>query len=278
MRRVATYAILLAWAVVVVFPFYWAVITSFKRPLDVYQRTLVLPWIQFTPTLSAWEYVFGGMASQVVNPFINSLIFSTLAALFSMVLGGVAGFGLSRYQYRLGPWRSSDDVAFFFLSQKFLPPIVISLPLLIMFKQLDLVDTIPGMVIAYTGFSIPFTVWITREFFSHIPRELEESARLDGCTLLGALVRIVLPLARPGLIAAFLFSFIFTWNDLLISLTLTFQSGGTMPVVIAGQQTVRGPEWWNLSAIAVLSLIPSLIVGAILLKFVSGGLARGSEK
>jgi multiple sugar transport system permease protein len=277
-RTVPAYGLLLIWSVITLGPLYWAVMTSFKNPIDVYQGPRFLPWVDFQPTLNAWHYVLVNLGANVLIPFRNSLIVSSASAVLATFFGAMAGYGLSRFSYRLGPWRSSNDVAFFFISQKLMPAVVILVPTLVMFKFLHLLDSLPGLIIAYTNFGLPFTIWITRDFYTHIPRELEESARVDGCSLIEAFFRVVLPLAIPGIVAAFLFAFVFTWNDLLFGLTLSFQSGGTFPAAIIAQNGYLGPQYWNLAVLTVISILPSLILGSILLRYIVSGLVVGATK
>ena len=139
------------------------------------------------------------------------------------LLGSLAGYALTRFHYRVPvlKWRNSD-IAFWIISQRMLPPVVVILPYVIMYRVLGLLDTHFGMILAYTVFNLPFAVWILRDFFAGLPLDLEESAMIDGASRLQAFRLIVLPLAAPGLIATFLFCLMFAWNDYLFALMLTF--------------------------------------------------------
>jgi len=186
----------------------------------------------------------------------------------------MAGYGLSRFQYywRLTGWRN-DGIAFWIVSNRFLPPAVFVVPFLLLFTNLRLIDTHLGLIIAYTMFALPFAVWIMRDFFNSLPIELEESARVDGASRIQAFVYIVLPLSTPGLVAVSIFSFIFAWNEFLYALMLTNFNAITLPVLIAGQNTNRGIEWWYISALTLVSVIPVMLIALFLERFITKGLS-----
>src|SRR5262249_38089249 len=174
-------------------------------------------------------------------------------------------------------WKN-HDIAIWFLSQRAVPPVVVLIPFLILYQFIGLIDTHLGLILAYTVFNLPLSVWILRDFFAGIPRELEDSAFIDGCSRFGAFVRIVLPLSVNGLVATYLVSLIFTWNEYLFALILTDQNAMTMPVLIAGQNTSRGIEWWTLSALVLLEMVPVIIGTVLLERFISRGLLAGATK
>jgi multiple sugar transport system permease protein len=160
-----------------------------------------------------------------------------------------------------------------------LPAVVVILPYMIMYRILGLIDTRPGMILAYTVFNLPFAVWILRDFFAGLPVDLEESALIDGASRIQAFQKIVLPLAAPGLIAAFLFCLVFTWNDYLFALMLTFSRAATLPMFIAGEGTQSyGPQWWYLSALSLLSIAPMILITAAVERYITRGLVLGAIK
>src|SRR5919201_3005142 len=277
LRHGLTYAIFALWSFVIFFPLYWVAITAFKYPIAVNARTTYLPWIDFDPTLDAWRYLLFDIRDQVVKPFVNSIIIANAAATISLFVGGAAGYGLTRFQYRFLVWRN-NDIALWFLSQRVVPPVVVLVPFLIMYRVIGLIDTHVGLIVAYTVFNLPLSVWITRDFFAGIPRELEESAMIDGCSQFGAFLRIALPLVANGLVAAYLVSLIFTWNEYLFALILTANQAMTMPILIAGQNTSRGIEWWTLSALVLIEMVPVIIGTVLLQRFISRGLIAGALK
>jgi len=151
-------------------------------------------------------------------------------------------------------------------------------PFLIAYSNLNLIDTHLGLIIAYTMFNIPFAVWIMRDFFNGLPVDLEESARVDGANRWTAFMRIVLPLSAPGLVSVAIFSFVFSWNEYLYALMLTNFEAITMPIFIAGQNTQRGVEWWYISALALTAIVPVVLIGLLLQRFITRGLVAGALK
>jgi multiple sugar transport system permease protein len=274
--KVASYTFLISWSVVVLAPLYWMVTTSFKKPTDVFNVSFV-PWVDFQPTLDAWRFIFVEAPDQVFKPYLNSVIVSVVSSVLTLVIGAMAGYALARFRFRWGRL-SNKDVAFWFISQRMLPPVVLVFPFLIVFKTFNLLDTLPGLILAYTAFNLPFAVWITRDFFMQLPEELEASAMVDGYTRWQAFRKVVLPLSTPGLLAAFLFILIFAWNEYLFALMLTFQKATTLPIFILAQNAQRGPEWWTMSALAVLAVIPVAIAGIVLERYLHRGVLLGSVK
>lgn len=269
---------LVAWAVLVGFPLYWILITSFKTAGAIAGDPTYLPWVDFTPVLSAWHWMFFSEArSDVLRAFLNSFVAAGGSAVASTCLGALAAYGLSRFTYRAGPWRN-DDIAFWFVSQRMLPPVAIVLAYLLMFRELRLLDTQLGLVLAYTGFSLPFTIWILRNSFDRIPIDLEESARVEGCGRWQAFRHIALPLAVPGMVAAGLFTFIFAWNEYLFGLMLTFQEATTVPPLLAARITSFGAQWDRLSALTLVNLVPAVIVGLFLERYLARGIFTGGDK
>lgn len=271
-------AALAAWALIVGFPLYWIVITSFKTAGSIAGDPTYLPWVDFQPVLGAWEWIFLSDArSDVLRAFLNSFVAAGGSALAATLLGALAAYGLTRFTYRAGPWRN-EDIAFWFVSQRMLPPVAIVLAYLLMFRELRLLDTQLGLVLAYTGFSLPFAVWILRNAFARIPIELEESARVEGCGRWQAFRYIAIPLAMPGLVASALFTFIFAWNEYLFGLMLTFQEATTVPPLLAARITSFGAQWDRLSALTLVNLVPAVIVGLVLERYLARGLFSGGDK
>lgn len=276
-----THFLLALWALVCLFPIYWVLITSFKLPIAVFQGPKYFPWIDFKPTLDAWNFLLTGSTSAAVyRSWANSAILATSSAAIAVIIGAMAGYALTRFRFywRGLKWKNSD-IAFFIISQRMLPAVVVILPYLIMFHFLKLIDTHLGMILAYTVFNLPFAVWILRDFFAGLPVDLEESALIDGANRFQAFRSIVLPLAAPGLIATFLFCLVFTWNDYLFALMLTFSKASTLPMFIAGEGTQSyGPQWWYLSALSLLSIAPMILISLLVERFIRRGLVVGAIK
>ncbi|MGE5139351.1 MAG: carbohydrate ABC transporter permease [Rudaea sp.] len=281
LKRALTYVALFAWAIICLFPIYWALITSFKFPIAVFQGPKYFPWIDFQPTLDAWKFLLTGPTSDAVyRSWTNSAILATTSSAIAVVIGAMAGYGLTRFRY-FWPglnWRN-NDIAFWIISQRMLPAVVVILPYLIMFRIFGLIDTHQGMILAYVVFNLPFAVWILRDFFAGLPVDLEESALIDGADRYQAFRTIVLPLAAPGLIATFLFCLVFTWNDYLFALMLTFSRASTLPMFIAGEGTQSyGPQWWYLSALSLLSIAPMILISLLVERYITRGLVVGAIK
>jgi multiple sugar transport system permease protein len=276
LRQVLIYIPLIIWAIVILFPLYWMVITSFKLPVDINRGVSYIPWVDFKPSLNAWHDLMNG-AVPIADPLRNSFLAATISCAAAVILGGMAGYGLSRFEYRWGPWRN-NDIAFWFISQRMLPPAAAILAFMVMFNFVHLLDSVAGLVIAYTGFNLPFAIWIMRDFFSALPRELEESSLVEGASWLTTFWRIVLPLSVPGLAATGILLFIFSWNEYFFASLLAFEKAKTMPVTIAGMATAIGIRWWLMSALAIVSMVPTVLLGLLLERYIVRGLTAGAIK
>lgn len=273
------YAIVIFWCFIVLFPFYWLLTTSLKTPIAVSRGPKYVPGVDFVPTGEHWQYLFNEQGDQTLRHFRNSLIAASGSTVLAVIVGSMAGYGLSRFRYhwtRLG-WRN-DNIAFWIISNRFLPPALFVVPFLMIYSALDLVDTHIGLIIAYSMFNVPFAVWIMRDFFNGLPVDLEESAMVDGATRFQAFWRIVLPLSAPGIVSVAIFSFVFSWNEYLYALMLTNYEAITMPVLIAGQNNTRGIQWWFISALTLTAVAPVVIIGLLLERYITRGLVAGALK
>lgn len=276
--RVATYAILLGWAFICLFPLYWTVTTSFKNQLAIYRGPTYFPWIDFTPVKLGWNAVLqGGMRQEFLHDFGNSLIFAVASGLLATMLGAMAGYGLARFNYKFGPWRNRD-ISLWFVSQLILPPAAVVMPMLILYRDVHLLDTRIGMILLYTVVNLPIVVWIMRDQFASISVEMEQAAQVDGATLFGAFARIVVPIALPGLVASFILCAIFSWNEYFFAAVLTSYRAVTIPFLIAGQVSSQGVQWWSMAALSTAAVIPLAIIGIILERYIVRGLTAGSVK
>ena len=280
-NKVVTHILLFLWALVCLFPIYWVIITSLKLPIAVFQGPKYFPWIDFQPTLNAWKFLLTGPTSAAVyRSWSNSAILAISSAAIAVAIGAMAGYALTRFRYYWAglKWRN-NDIAFWIISQRMLPAVVVILPYMILYRIFGLIDTYPGMILAYTVFNLPFAVWILRDFFAGLPVDLEESAMIDGATRFQSFRWVVLPLAAPGLIATFLFCLVFTWNDYLFALMLTFSKASTLPMFIAGEGTQSyGPQWWYLSALSLLSIAPMILITLLVERYITRGLVVGAIK
>lgn len=273
------YAIVIFWCFVCLFPFYWLFTTSLKKPLHVSRGPLYVPFVDYEPTGEHWDYLFNEQGDSLFRHFRNSFIAATGSTILAVIIGAMGGYGLARYSYYwkgLG-WRN-DNIAFWIISQRFLPPALFVVPFLLLYTRFNLVDTHIGLILAYTMFNIPFAVWIMRDFFTSLPSDLEESALVDGATPWQAFMRIVLPLSTPGLVSVAIFSFVFSWNEFLYALMLTNFEAITLPVLIAGQNNTRGIQWWFISALTLAAVTPVILIGLFLERYITRGLTAGALK
>ena len=283
--RIAVYAVLILWAIICLFPIYWTLTTSFKMAPDVMKGNMI-PWVDYTPKWLGWKSI--GLSPDTIGSestvrdeflkrFTNSVITSVSASLLAVVLGSLAAYGLSRFSYKFGYMRNAD-ISFFFLSQLILPPVVLALPFLVLYKELALLDTRVGLILLYTLSVLPIVIWIMRDQFSGIPTELEEAALVDGLSIWGAFLTIVLPIALPGMVAAMILSLVLTWNEYFFAALLTSTHANTLPVMVASQTGSQGISWWSMAALSFAAILPLVVIGVLLEKFIIKGMAAGSGK
>ena len=283
--RVVIYGLLLTWTFISLFPIYWTVTTSFKTAVSVTQGQII-PWVDFQPDWRGWRSLglspdtIGQISTareEFVKRFGNSVIVSICAPLLAILIGAPAAYGLSRFEYKWGPWRNKD-ISFFFLSQLILPPVVLAMPILVLYKEVALLDTLFGLIMLYTLMVLPIVIWITRDQFESIPNELEQAALVDGCTSWGAFIRVILPIALPGLVAAFILSVILCWNEYFFAALLTSTNAKTLPVMVASQTGSQGINWWSMAALATAAIAPLVLIGVFLERYIIRGLTAGALK
>jgi len=243
-------------------------LTSIKTEVD----ALSFPpkWI-FLPTLKNYAEIF--RTSPLVGYAFNSLIVASLNTGASLVLGSMAAYGLARFKFR-----GADNIAFWILSIRMMPPVAAIIPIYAIMKSLRILDTPWCLVITYLTFNLPFVVWMMKGFFEDIPREIEESALIDGCSHFGVFRKIALPLAAPGLAATAILAFIFSWNEFLFALILTGTKAVTLPVGIIGYMKETGINWGYMTAGGILALIPVIIFTTLVQKHLVKGLTLGAMK
>ena len=283
--RIAIYAALTLWAIICLFPIYWTITTSFKMAPDVMKGHMV-PWVDFAPKWIGWKalglspdtfWTQNNVRDEFFKRFINSVVTSVSSSTLAVILGSLAAYGLSRFSYKFGYMRNVD-ISFFFLSQLILPPVVLALPFLVLYRELGLLDTRIGLILLYTLSVLPIVIWIMRDQFAGIPTELEEAALVDGLTIWGAFATIVLPIALPGMVAAFILSLVLTWNEYFFAALLTSTHANTLPVLVASQTGSQGISWWTMAAVSFAAILPLIIIGVILERYIIKGMAAGSGK
>ena len=277
--RLGIYLLLAIWAFVCIFPIYWTVTTSVKSREAVIQGPKYIPYVDFQPDNKGWFPLIyeAGSRANFLKHFQNTLVVSLLAALLAVILGSLAAYGLSRYQYQYGPY-DNNQIRNFFLAQLILPPAAIALPILLMFINLGLKDTREGLILIYTVMNLPIVIWIMYDQFNSIPGELEQAAQVDGASIWGAFFRIILPIAGPGLVAAYILTVVLCWNEYFIALVLASTNAVTLPFLIAGQVSSQGIRWWSMAALTVAAIAPLAVIGIILERYIVKGLTAGSVK
>ncbi len=252
----------------VLVPLYWMFITSIK-PSDDY---LAVPpvWFPTVPTLV--HYTAALFAYRGLQGLVNSLIISIAATVLSAFLGTLMAYSLARFN------TGGKHLAFWVLSQRFLPPVAIVLPIFLIYRMIGLHDTYFGMIIAYTVFTLPVSVWMMFAYFRGIPKSMEEAALVDGCTRWTSFAKIALPLAVPGIVAAAIFAFIACWTEFFFALILTSRYTFTLPTVFRAFLGFQGAQYGEASALAIVSLVPSIILGTLVQKHLVRGLTLGAVR
>jgi len=283
--RILIYGALLFWAFLCLFPIYWSITTSFKAAVNVMQGHLI-PWIDFTPKWIGFRslglspdtiFEISTVREEFLKRFFNSVITSVSASVLAVMLGSLAAYGLSRFEYKLG-FVKNTDISFFFLSQMILPPVVLALPFLVLYRELALLDTTIGLVMLYGLMVLPIVIWIMRDQFSTIPIELEEAGLVDGLSVWGVFLRIVLPISFPGMVAAFILCLVLTWNEYFFAALLTSADAKTLPVMVASQTGSQGINWWSMAALSTAAIAPLAIIGIFLENYIVKGLSTGAVK
>jgi multiple sugar transport system permease protein len=323
---IGSYLFLGFWTLVVLFPLYWLLITSFKLPVDVNRGPLYLPFVDFKPSLHAWDYILvGDLSRDTIRNYTNTIIVAPISAALALLLGTAAAYGLTRFTYRprlgailsfigclilavfaitLGaPYQiaiiaalvlfiillqtvgrrfkkslANNDIAFWLISQRMLPPVAVVIPIYILFQRLGLLDTRTALIITYLAVNLPIVVWLMRDYFQTIPLEVEECAQIDGASRYRIFWSIVLPLAVPGLVATFLFVLVFAWNEYLLALFLSGAKSQTLPLTVAAQNATRGPQWWYMSVLILIMIIPVIGMAIALERYIARGLLVGAIK
>lgn len=256
--------------VVFLFPVFWMVLSSFKEQRDIFTMP---PTLFFTPTL---ETYIGYMQRADINRrLINTIIVAAGSGALSIAAGAMAGYALARIKLR-----GAGTIGVLILLSRGVPPIALAVPMFLVARSLGVTDKHITLILAYCTFLIPYVMWLMRGFFLALPRELEESAMIDGCSRFGAFFKIIVPISMPGLLSTLIFSMILAWEELLFALVLTNRHASTIPVSIAGiaGDTVNGANWGALTAVGTITVIPVVIFALLVQKWLIQGLADGATK
>ena len=261
-------AIFLVWTI---FPIYWMVTATLKSR----QTLLTFPpaWVPVELEFDNFIMLFT-QRPEFLRFIFNSVIITAVTTVIATTIGAMAAYAFVTFDY---PYNLDFHLPFYILSTRFMPPIVTIIPLFIIFRNFGLVNTIPGLVLVYSMFNIPFAVWMMKGFFEEVPNSLVESAMIDGHTHIGAFYRIVIPLVKPGMIASAIFTVIITWNELLFAVILTLnEEAMTAPVGLAGFVTKYDVQWINVSVAATILLVPVLVFAFIARQQLVRGFSMGA--
>jgi multiple sugar transport system permease protein len=268
--RVVSYVVLVLIGLVGIAPFVYLAILSTKRRIDI---------LEVPPSLSFdWETIKANY-DVVINDdrFLtlikNSIIVTGISTLIALLLGVPAAYAFSRLRFR-GREQWSTTI----LSFRFMPPVAVAIPIYLMMRTIGQLDSYPGLILPYVAFSLPLTVWIMIGFFDEIPRELDDAALVDGCSRWHALWRVLLPLARPGMVVAAIFAVIFIWNEFLVGLyVITSPDRQTVPIGASALLTTESPIDWNIAAgVGVVTTIPILLFSIFVQRYIVRGMTAGA--
>jgi multiple sugar transport system permease protein len=266
----ASYGVLIALAIICIFPILWTFLTSVKLESDIVTRDMI-----YIPTRFTFEsYVKLWYQSSYPTLVLNSLVVTTLTVLICLATGTVASYAFSRFHFA-----GRTQIMLAYLVVRMFPAVLMIIPLFIVMRQVGLLDSTVGLAVAYTSFLLPLFVWMLKGFFDAAPKELESAARIDGATRIGAMFRIVIPIARNGLVATCVFVAIAAWNEYLFALMLTTSQGSrTWPV---GLQLMVGEfqlPWGMLAAGGMISIIPVIVLFALVQRVMVAGITAGAVK
>ena len=280
----AGFSLFLIW---ILFPLYFTVLSSFMTPSEI--GSIPFHWLPENPTFINYVAIFTGNSTpygegvsqgivsstdaveRILPAMGRSLLVGSVVAIVNVVIGGLAGYAFSRF-----PFRGASLGYFLLIASRVVPGLAIVLPFFIVFRQIGLLNTMSGLMIAYIAFTVPISVWVLKTYFDTVPIEIEEAATVDGASRLRSLAVIVAPLAKPGLIAAGLLAFLEAWSEFFDALVLT--DSLTAPPVVAGLQSLQQFSWTTLAAATVVTVIPPVLLAVAFQKYIVSGLAAGSVK
>jgi multiple sugar transport system permease protein len=268
--RISRIAALGLWLVLTLFPLYWILVTAFKPTSDIYRFPL-----EYWPSTFSLENFTGLFSKANFGTYlVNSLVIATLAAAIVTVISLLSGYIIARFEFR-----ARGTVILAFLVTQMIPAFIALGPLYQLMVTLGLVNDRTGLVFVYIAMCIPFSTIMLRGFFENVPDALEEAAMIDGCSRIGALFRILVPVMTPGIVAAFIFNFVSCWNELFLSVTLlTSDANKTVPTALNGFITSYNIDWGSMSAAAVLTIVPTMVMFAFASKYIVQGLTAGAVK
>lgn len=262
------YAVLLAVCFINFVPYLYIILTAF---MDRATATSGVPQWFFTPTLDAFEHLI--TEKRILSNLWNSTVVSVCSTFFSMLIGVFAAYALARYDFT-----GRDDIAFWVLTNRMMPPVAVLIPIFITFQTLDLLDTKVGLIILYTAMQLPFVVWMLTGYFREVPRRYEESAMVDGDTWFGAFRKVTLPLMAPSITATAIFVMILSWNEFAFALYLTSVDAKTLPPSLIAYAVGVNVQWDLLGAACVFATAPIILFVLLVQRQFISGLSQGVVK
>lgn len=258
------------YALFTLFPVYWALNTSLKDINEVYANPPT--FVPRRPTLESYVWVFS--SDRGLPSLLHSIIVASASTFLAVLLGTVAGYAFSRFPHRTG----GQELAFYVLSTRMFPPIVMAVPLYFLLGRIGLHDTYPGLILVYLTFNLPLAVWLMRSFFDDIPKAIEDAARVDGYSMVQAFRKMVFPLALPGVVATTTLCWIFAWNEFLFAFILAGFNVTTVPVVIPTLTSGTNILWNRIMALSAVAMVPPALVLLSMRRYIVRGLTLGAVK
>lgn len=266
-RLAVRYTIAVLLTVIFLFPIYWLFSISMKTPEEIFASPPI--WYPASIQFDNFRVLFkDGDAATVWN----SLFIATVSTVLAMFFGTLCAYSLARFR------TGGDNLAIWIISQRMIPPIVVVFPLFLLYVWLGWVDTYHGLILLYTAFNLPYVIWMMRGYIEDIPAELEESALIDGCTRWQVLVKVIFPMARTGLFATAVFTFVFAWNDFIFALVMTRSEVTTYPVQVTHYFGGQSNFWAKIAAMSVLGAAPVFVAVAFLQRYLVRGISMGAVK
>lgn len=270
LNQILVYSLLVFFLIWVLFPIYWIFAVSIKPVSQLF--TWPPTYIPHPPTFA--NYAEAVKTRPIIPTMKNSLIVMIVSTPVSVLVASLAAFTLSRYQFR-----AREILRHGIIFIRMLPAMIIAIPLFVVFQRLNLIDSLLTLIIVYTAFNLPFNIWMLTGFFEEVPREIEESALLDGANAWQVYSRIIMPLSTPGLVAATIFCMLLAWNEFQFALILTYTPRSqTLPIVVAGMASDRGIYFGQMAAAGMVTIFPVLAVGFFIQRYLVQGLTSGAIK
>jgi multiple sugar transport system permease protein len=272
--------ILIIIAIFALFPVYWMISTAFK-PLD--EWTMFPPvWLTKSPTMDNFFSILGMLEGSVLNPaqsaaipaILKGLLVSVSATFISIGAGSMAAYAISRHKKMFG-----NFLPLFILSARMFPPIAVLIPLIVMYSYVGAIDSFWGLIVAYAGFTLPFSVWMMKSFIDEVPREIEEAAIMEGMGNFEVFYKVTLPITKTGLYVTALFIFILNWSEFIVAVSTTYERVETAPIFLATLfSAVAGTLYGPQAAMGILIIIPTVIFGYLIQEHLARGFTFGALK